>query len=84
MERLNMGECRITDCAATTCKHNKDRMCQLDRVTIDQNAKCNMFEKGSGGHSVYGSNPSGDLPFSPQIKEMLRDSMHMRYGRQNK
>lgn len=75
-----MGECRITDCAATTCKHNKDRMCQLDRVTIDQNAKCNMFEKRSGGKGAYGSKPSGSVPtLSDSVREMLQDSMRMRY-----
>ena len=64
-----MAECKVTDCAATRCKYNKDRMCQLDRVTIDQNAKCNMFEKESGGHK----NPSGGLPpFSDAVKDIFQ------------
>lgn len=78
VERLKMANMR--DCAATTCKHNKDRICQLDIITIDRNGKCNFFEKISGGHSAYGSNPSGSLPpFSDSIKDMLRDSMRMKY-----
>lgn len=68
----------MKDCAATNCKNNKDRECQLDIITLDQNAKCNMFVKESGGHSPktsYGGMP----PFSDSIKDMLRDSMRMRY-----
>ena len=49
-------------------------MCQLDRVTIDQNAKCNMFEKGSGGgHKNPFSTPSGGLPpFSDTVKDIFQ------------
>ena len=81
MEELKMAECKVTDCAATRCKYNKDRMCQLDRITIDQNAKCNMFEKGSGGgHKNPFSKPPKDLPpFSETVRNILGDSMRMRY-----
>jgi hypothetical protein len=74
MEGLKIAECIVTDCAATMCKYNKNRMCQLDRVTIDQNAKCNMFEKGSGGgHKNPFSTPSGGLPpFSDTVKDIFQ------------
>ena len=76
MERLTMA--KMKDCAATNCKNNEERKCQLDVITLDQNAKCNMFVKESGGHSPKTSY-GGSSPFSDSIKDMLRDSMRMRY-----
>lgn len=64
-----MAECKVTDCGATSCKHNKDRRCQLDVITIDQNAKCNMFEKGKGGNKT--SSPPSLPPFSETIRDIL-------------
>ena len=78
MERLIMAETYMIDCLAENCKNNKNRKCKRYAISVNKDGKCNFFVKESGGHSPKTS--YGDLPpFSDSIKDMLRDSMRMRY-----
>jgi len=40
-----MAECKIETCYAITCRHNKQNKCTLEKVMVNEEAKCNSFER---------------------------------------
>ena len=39
-----MNECKVEICNATTCKYNHKKKCQLEKVTIGSDAKCQQYD----------------------------------------
>jgi|GEM_PF-3795753 len=39
------SDCKVSDCAATQCLHNKNNKCTLSSVTIKPDGTCGKFAK---------------------------------------
>jgi hypothetical protein len=43
-----MTKCVVNPCNATTCIHNKERQCQLDKIIITKKGECGQFREYEG------------------------------------
>ena len=78
-----MAECKVEVCEATSCKYNKEKKCQLEKVMLDNKARCIYYsDKGAKAKTPYNVFPKPrfpkseymrDLDFSQRLKDTLRN-----------
>lgn len=75
-----MTEIKI--CNATTCKYNKNKMCRLPHIILNEKGSCEFYIKGNDGTSSGGIPPTRgnqDPPYQPfSMKQLQRGLPPMR------
>ncbi len=69
-----MSKCKVRKCAALRCRSNKNAMCILEFIEINDKGQCMQFDDGQGvsGFHMGGSPKSPDVRNFPWKKELKR------------